>query len=108
MTHNAFTLETALQLASLDLETANVDAALVGVVCEVGENLDAHRGALQLPDHLSLAEGSHWLYVGHDTQAKEIEAKGYSSAIAKIQSIKMPIKADNLQAYLQQLIDICR
>ncbi|NOY72751.1 MAG: hypothetical protein GXP14_10295 [Gammaproteobacteria bacterium] len=87
-----FTLEAGLKLASLDLEIGNVEAALVGVVCEVGENLTVHRQRFQIKQQYDLAEGSHWLYVAHHLDN--------ATAIAKISHVAEPLNEQELDAYL--------
>lgn len=63
VTRENFTFEAGLKLACLDLEIGNITAALVGVVCEVGSDIETHRQRLNITPEFSLAEGSHWLYV---------------------------------------------
>lgn len=91
-----FSFEAALKLASLDLELDNVEAALVGVVCEVGENLAVHRQRFQIADQYTLAEGSHWLYLAHDLPG--------SRAIAKITHLVEPLTETELELYLQRVL----
>ncbi len=92
VTRDHFTLEAALKLASLDLEIGNVEAALVGVVCEVGEDLNVHRQRFQINEKYCLAEGSHWLYLAHH--------RNDAQAIAKITHIAEPLSKQELDAYL--------
>lgn len=91
-----FSLEAGLKLARLDLENGNVQAALVGLVCEVGENLAIHRQRFQIEDQYTLAEGSHWLYLAHSLAAYE--------PVAKITHIAEPLSAGELNRQLQQLL----
>lgn len=97
VTRDHFTLEAGLKLASLDLEMGNVEAALVGVVCEVGENLAIHRQRFQTKQQYCLAEGSHWLYLAHHLDN--------AKAIAKISHIAEPLSEQERDAYLLSVID---
>ncbi|MBL4852063.1 MAG: hypothetical protein JKY90_07265 [Gammaproteobacteria bacterium] len=91
VTRDHFTLEAALKLASLDLEIGNVTTALVGVVCEVGEDLDVHRQRFQINEKYCLAEGSHWLYLAHRRDGTQ--------AIAEITHIAEPLSEQERDAY---------
>ena len=91
-----FTLEAGLKLASLDLELGNVEAAMVGLVCEVGENLGIHRQRFHIDPSIALGEGSHWLYLAHHL--------GNQQAIAKITHIEEPIRNGELQPFLRSLL----
>ncbi len=56
--------ESVLQLALMDVESGASSSALVGSVDAVTWPLHEHRRRLQLPVDASLAEGSHWLWIG--------------------------------------------
>lgn len=93
VTRREFTVEAGLKLASLDLETGKVVAALVGVVSEAGARLDEHRSRLQIDHQYAIAEGSHWLYVAHDLPGHQ--------PIAIITAIEEPLSAQMLLDSLQ-------
>ena len=98
VTRDHFTLEAGVKLASLDLELGNVEAALVGVVCEVGADLNVHRERFQTDSNFTLAEASHWLYLAHDLN------DGQGKEIATISDVKEPIDNGAIQDYLKSTI----
>lgn len=99
ITRDHFTLEAAIKLASIDLEIGNVDAALVGMVCEVGEDLEIHRQRFNFNKKYKLAEGSHWLYLAHS-----LSTDSNSQPLAKITHITEPLAESMLADYVQSVI----
>lgn len=65
--HRAFTFETAMDLAQLQM-AASDRQCLIGAVDECAYPLSDHRRRLDLPQHAPLAEGSHWLLLGTSPQ----------------------------------------
>lgn len=90
-----FTLEAGLKLACIDLEIGNIEAALVGVVCEVDQNQKNHRQRLNIDQKYKLAEGSHWLYLTHHCEKM--------SALAKLTHVTEPIMGKDLDTYLKSI-----
>jgi len=90
-----FTLEAALKLACIDLEIGNIEAALVGLVCEVDQNQKHHRQRLNIDQKYTLAEGSHWLYLSHHCEEMR--------ALAKLTHVTEPIMGEDLNAYLESI-----
>ena len=68
-----FAFESALQLALLDLRAGLVESALVGAVDLAVAPLQHHRRRLGLAENAALAEGSHWLWLQRDSDAKDDE-----------------------------------
>jgi hypothetical protein len=95
VTSKEFSLAAGLKLASFDLEGGRVEAALVGLVCEVDKNLEFHRQRISLGDGNLLAEGSHWLYVAYDLPDQK--------PLAKVTTIAQPISEDELYGELNSL-----
>ncbi len=67
-------LEAALQLAQIDLQAGIIDQALIGVVDEGVPGQAAHCQRMDIPQHSSLGEGSHWFLVTKDSN-KESQAR---------------------------------
>ncbi len=89
-----FTLEAGLKLASIDLSLNNISTAMVGLVCEVGSQLDRHRQRFNTPEKYDLSEGSHWLHISDNDPD--------DAAIARIITIKEPINENELLTQLSQ------
>jgi hypothetical protein len=71
-----FALEGCLKFAELDLQLGRIEAALVGVVCEVGLPLVTHRQRLlasgvSITADEHLGEASHWLLLANKIQGQE-------------------------------------
>ena len=63
-----FPFEAALEIASLDIQLANLDTCLVGGLDECSLPLDQHRQRMSVPVGTPLSEGSSWLYIGNSAQ----------------------------------------
>lgn len=59
-------LESALQLAALDMDTGSVQTALVGSVDICTAPLTDHRRRLAVSEQTPVGEGSHWFLLVHD------------------------------------------
>ena len=60
-----FALEGALKFAEMDLHLGRIEAALVGVVCEVGLPIETHRKRFSSASSAVLGEASHWLFLAN-------------------------------------------
>lgn len=67
-----FAFENALQLAHVDLALGVVRSALLGTVDTVTLPLQAHRRRLEIDADVTVAEASHWLWVGRDAQGESL------------------------------------
>jgi hypothetical protein len=56
-------LESALELAEMDLWAGEIDGALVGSVDISSRHPEKHRTRLGLPEQAAVGEGSHWLWL---------------------------------------------
>ncbi|MBV1932639.1 MAG: hypothetical protein KUG71_13090 [Porticoccaceae bacterium] len=62
-------LEAALQLAQLDLQTTQIDQALIGVVDEGVPEQAAHCRRMGIAEDTELGEGSHWFLVRRESDS---------------------------------------
>lgn len=89
-----FAFESVLQLAALDLSLGIVDSALVGSVDIVTAPLQDHRQRLQLPTDTSMAEGSHWLWLGTANDSRP--------RIGELTAIQHFVDRDALLSWIKQ------
>jgi hypothetical protein len=82
-----FPLESALQIAMLDLSLERCDAALVGAVDECAWPLHEHRQRLGVGPDAPLGEGSHWFLV----------SRGAEGALARVERLAWPLPPDALE-----------
>ena len=83
-----FALEGCLKFAELDMQLNRTDAALVGVVSEIGMPLKVHRERLSATGAQELCEGSHWLLL-----AKNMPNQ---SPLARIILLEEPLSFESL------------
>jgi hypothetical protein len=85
-------LESALQLAALDIDSGATQTALVGSVDICTAPLADHRRRLAVPEQTPLGEGSHWFLLAHDTYP--------ATALAVIDAVLLLPDNEALQKWL--------
>lgn len=94
---NEFSFEATIKLAQLDLQLGKVDAALMGVISEVGPSFEIHRQRIDLDEKYGLCEGSHWLYLGAEITNE--------TPVAEVVKVAVPVSLAALKHSLLDSID---
>lgn len=90
-------LESALQLAALDLQTGAIKTALVGSVDICTEPLADHRKRLDVTDDVAIGEGSHWFLLADNDYVNNLDT---GTALATIDDVTLLPDQEALQQWL--------
>lgn len=84
-----FSFQAALELASVDLVSARVDIALVGIVDEITHPLAHQKRRLNLSEDATMGEGSHWFLLSKQKSLPFSGTDNEDTSVGVVNEVKL-------------------